>query len=510
MIFYIEIGIFIYQKMTLLDIMFLDINNNKNRGNVMSKIISIIITFLNRINKFIWKIIIFLSKFIKVDEIKHLDDKPEDVKYRLFHVDEPAIVEPFVKIEHKDYKQLIKDNNIKPVKRRNGKEITIDVHCPCCGAPKEYLYDNTGKQNQFQCKACSYIFSTNPNKEKDVILKCPHCRHILDHRVSREDFNVYFCRNDKCPYYLKNKASLNTHDRRLYKENPTLIKLRYVYRKFNINFPTLQKDYREFIQSPIDLSRAYSSQYIIGLCLTYHVNYGLSYRQTTSILQDVHEVSISYKTVENYCKAASSIVHPLLEFYPYELSDTIAADETYIKILGKTNYIFFWFDAIKKIVTSYRVYEKRDALSSIKAAYSTLIKYDKLPDSLKVISDGNPIYNVAVEYWSQNGLPFQLYQVIGLTNQDDTSKEYRSQKQIIERFNRTLKYYYRPKGGFTSLDHANSYMVLFATYNNFLRPNKALDWKTPVQLDELTGISNMPNKWIELLNLGYKYSDIYC
>ena len=32
--------------------------------------------------------------------------------------------------------------------------------------------------------------------------------------------------------------------------------------------------------------------------------------------------------------------HPLLEFYPYELSDTIAADETYIKILGKTNYIF--------------------------------------------------------------------------------------------------------------------------------------------------------------------------
>ena len=52
-------------------------------------------------------------------------------------------------------------------------------------------------------------------------------------------------------------------------------------------------------------------------------------------------------------------------------------------------------------------------------------------------------------------------------------------------------------------------MVLFATYNNFLRPNKALKWKTPVELDELNGISNMPNKWIELLNLGYKYSDIY-
>ena len=476
----------------------------------MSKIISHIILFLNKINKIIWNFIIFLSKFVKIDEIKYLSDKPKDVKYRLFHVDEPAIVEPFVKIEHKDYKQLIKDNNIKPIKRRNAKEITIDVKCPCCGAPKDYLYDNTGKQNQFECKVCSFIFSTNPNKEKDVILKCPHCKHQLFLFHHREDFDVFKCQNDKCPYYLKNKYSLNAHDKKLYKEHPEKIKLRYIYRKFYIDFPSLQKDYREFIQSPIDLSKAYSSQYIIGLCLTYHVNYGLSYRQTASILQDIHEVYISYKTGENYCKAASSVVHPLLEFYPYILSDTIAADETYISVLGKTAYIFFWFDVIKKIVTSYRVFAKRDSLSSIKAAYSTLIKYDSLPQSLKVISDGNPIYNVAVEYWKEHGMPFKLYQVIGLTNQDDISKEYRSDKQIIERFNRTLKYYYRPKGGFSSLDNANSYMVLFSTYNNFLRPNKALNWHTPVELDELKSISNMPNKWIELLNLGYKYSDIYC
>lgn len=318
------------------------------------------------------------------------------------------------------------------------------------------------------------------------------------------------CQNNNCPFYLKNKSSLNIHDKKLYKEHPEKIKLRYIYRKFNIDFPTLQKDYRDFIQSPIDLSKAYSSRYVIGLCLSYHVNYGLSYRQTASILKDIHEVSISYKTVENYCKAASSVIHPLLEFYPYDLSDTIAADETYIKVLGKTNYIFFWFDAIKKVVTSYRVFAKRDSLSAIKAAYSTLAKYDTLPESLKAISDGNPIYNVAVQYWKERGFPFKLYQVIGLTNQDDISKEYRSEKQIIERFNRTLKYYYRPKGGFSSLDNANSYMVLFATYNNFLRPNKALNWHTPVELDELKSISNMPNKWIELLNLGYKYSDIYC
>lgn len=40
---------------------------------------------------------------------------------------------------------------------------------------------------------------------------------------------------------------------------------------------------------------------------------------------------------------------------------------------------------------------------------------------------------------------------IGLTNQDNTSHEYRSQNQIIEQFNRTLKFtYLSPKGKFAN------------------------------------------------------------
>ena len=57
----------------------------------MTKIISLIINFLNRINKNIWK-------FIKIDEINHLGNKPDDIKYRLFNVDELAITGPFVEI----------------------------------------------------------------------------------------------------------------------------------------------------------------------------------------------------------------------------------------------------------------------------------------------------------------------------------------------------------------------------------------------------------------------------
>ena len=100
---------------------------------------------------------------------------------------------------------------------------------------------------------------------------------------------------------------------------------------------------------------------------------------------------------------------------------------------------------------------------------------------------------------------FELHQVIGLSNIDETSKEYRSQKQIIERLNRTLKYHYRPKGGFGSLEDANNYMVLFATCFNFLRLHASLKYKVPVEIPEIQSLTNMPAKWLKLINLSSNY-----
>jgi len=52
-------------------------------------------------------------------------------------------------------------------------------------------------------------------------------------------------------------------------------------------------------------------------------------------------------------------------------------------------------------------------------------------------------------------------------------------------------------------------MVLFATYNNFLRPNSALDWKVPAEIPEIDRATCMPNKWIELLKVATKYAESY-
>ena len=74
--------------MTNTSIMILEQFNYRNEVSVMSKIITFFIKILNRINKIIWKICIFLSSLIPVEEIDKLNDKPTNERYRHFKVDE--------------------------------------------------------------------------------------------------------------------------------------------------------------------------------------------------------------------------------------------------------------------------------------------------------------------------------------------------------------------------------------------------------------------------------------
>ena len=467
----------------------------------MSNIISFILVLIKYLNKFIFKFQTFLvNKYMKNDPSKN----PTSERYRKLQLNGMPIIEQKQLYDHKVLLSRYLDAHgkpLKPVNRRSKFKPSEDTFCPVCSAPHEYIYDNSGGRGQLACKVCKSTFYPGKDYIEKLVLKCPHCQKNLQKKRDRKQFFVYSCTNKCCPFYVKNLTCMSDEQKLDFEKHPYKYKLHYYYRVFDFDMKSLKKDPDK--PSAVDISRIRNSKYILGLVLTYHINYGLSTRQTSSVIWDVHRVSISHQTVANYASAAARIIKPFVDNYPYDLSECLAivGDETYIKVLGKNHYVFFIMDGIKKILTSYSVFKNRDGIAAIKAIYETLSKFKKIPANLTMIFDGNPIYILAKHFFAQYNINFDIKQVIGLKNKDETSKEYRWLKQITERLNRTFKGVYRGTNGFNSFKGANDFTALFAGFFNFLRRHTALKYNVPVSIPQVAAMPDMPSKWLKLLNL---------
>lgn len=160
---------------------------------------------------------------------------------------------------------------------------------------------------------------------------------------------------------------------------------------------------------------------------------------------------------------------------------------------------------MKKIILSYPVSPNRDTLSAIKALDNVLTKLPEIPDDLTFVVDGNPIYLLAQHFFASQGIHFDVHQVIGLTNEDEVSREYRPMKQIIERLNRTFKGNYRFTHGFGASHGSVTFVTLFVTFFNFLRPHGALEGKVPVVIPELSQLPHMPARWTKLIEMAQTF-----
>ena len=429
----------------------------------------------------------------KTTSSKH---KPSGVGYASFKRDEP----PIVKENH--YKQLsfedilassVKD--IKPVRRQ--KPFSYKGLCLNCGAPNDYVYKHS--KIQFKCKACEQTFTLKKTYHEEITHHCPHCEYKLYLHHDRSHYDVLVCQNKTCPFYLRNKKLLKEDQANHLLINSKQFKLRYHFRLFDFNMTSLKDNIHLSINPKVDLDKIHHSKYTLGLALTYYINYGLSSRKTSQILKEIHGIKLSHQSIVNYAEAVAALTESLNVLYPYQLSNTVTFDETYIKVMGKSNYVFFGSDTLKKIITSYRIFSTRDTLNAVITLYETFNKFPKLPSDLNVVTDGNPIYNAAQVFFKLNDINFDLYQVIGVKNKDATSKKWRSFKQAEERLNRTYKYNYHGTNGYGSLRNANVYMSLFVTFYNFLRRHSSLDYRRPIELDVLNDNDLMPNQWIKLM-----------
>lgn len=466
----------------------------------MSSIITYLLLYNQYLIKTIYQLLVFISKHIPLKQMSFDDSRSP--KYQKFKVDKLPKIVRFEKMDYKlilgYYKQRY-NINIKPVRRRNGRSISDKITCPKCGAPSQYLYDNNGDRGQYRCKICNENFNEKNYVTNPITLICPYCTHTLSPKKDRKHFRVHKCTNSKCSYYLNNlkalPSDLKDSDRYKYK-------LHYIYREFTINF--FKMDLHELPKRATGFSFKKFNPHIMGLCLTYHVNLKLSTRQTANALREIHGINISHATIANYAMTAAAVIKPFVDTYDYKPTNTLSADETYIKVKGIKHYVWFVMDACKKSILGYQVSDNRAVGPCILAMRMAFEKFEKFPGNLlKFIADGYSAYPLAKQQFEiEEDKIFDITQVIGLTNDDPVSTEYRWVKQVVERLNRTFKSSYRVTCGYGTEDGALYGVTLWVAYYNFLRPHPYTKWRPLNEINELSQASNMPAKWQLLISLG--------
>jgi transposase-like protein/uncharacterized protein YbaR (Trm112 family) len=463
-----------------------------------------IITYLFLYNQYLLKIIsqliLFIAKYIPLKQWAFEDSHSS--KYQKFKVDKLPKIIRFEKVDYQlllAYYKYKYNKSVRPINRRNGKSISKHIICPKCGAPHEYIYDNNGNKGQFQCKVCGQTFHKSNHVTKPLVLVCPYCGHALQPIKDRKHFTIHKCINDKCLYYLKNYTKLPKDISNIEKSK---YKLRYIYREFSVDF--FKMDLHELPSRSINFKYKKFNAHIMGLCLTYHVNLKLSTRQTKHALEEIHGIKISHTMVSNYAMTAAAVIKPFVDTFDYKPSNILSADETYIKVKGIRHYVWIVMDACKKSILGYQVSDTRAVGPCILAMRMAFEKFKTFPNkALKFIADGYSAYPLASQQCMlNNGWDFDVKQVIGLTNDDAVSKEFRWIKQVVERLNRTFKSSYRVTCGYGSEDGALYGVSLWVAYYNFLRPHPYNYWRPLNELEQLNKAGNMPAKWQMLILLG--------
>ena len=450
-------------------------------------------------------LIMILCRYVPLRQWAH--DDSHSPKYQKFKTDELPKILPYN--QDWTYKDLIPywqkryGKTVKPISRRSDAGIPEECSCPRCQAPSIYLYKNNGSKGQLLCKVCDARFSPEEgNRFSSLNLRCPHCGHSLVHKKDRKHFVIHKCINPQCPYYLHNLKKVDKKD--LAEEHgKNKYKLHYIYREFLVDF--FRMDLNSLPKNASSLKFSRFDSHVMSLCLTLHVNLSLSLRKTSQALKDLYNISISHQQIANYCKAATVCIKPFVDNYDYGAGSTFTADETYIKIRGVKAYIWFILDAAKRSIIGYQVSDNRGVGPCILAMRMAFRHFKELPKNFRFIADGYSAYPLAAQQFFRefgDRFKFSITQVIGLTNDDEVSKEFRPFKQMIERLNRTYKASYRPTNGFDNIDGANYDLALWVAYYNFLRPHKHNGYKVLNEVEMLQGAGNMPGKWQLLIFLG--------
>ena len=397
---------------------------------------------------------------------------------------------------------------LEPVNSRKAESKVPDIiSCPFCEAPHQYIYFNDGKKrSQLKCKVCGNTFQLykhHRENRKNSKYYCPYCGYALYKWKQKEKITIYKCGNKKCDCKQQNLKKLNASERLIQKMTPTHFTINYIYREYHLTLDDQDIEHSQPAKTrkTVNLFRIHNSPHMLGLILSFYVSYALSSRKTALMLRQVFKLDVSYQTVLNYAKAAAYYCHRFNLTHKGPIDDISAGDETYIRVKGKNNYIFFFISSKNRAITAYHFSHTRDPLAAI-AAIKEAVRTAKNHQPITIITDGNPSYVAALHFLNQERKSkIKHIKVIGLENLDKESTEYREFKQIIERLNRTYKQHVRPSAGFSSDNGAIALTTLFVTHYNFLRPHSSLNFKPPIRIHQLDRIDTIQARWVNILKM---------
>lgn len=466
-------------------------------------IILYLLKTIQQLNQTIGWLLNFICRYIPLRQWEFEDS--HSPKYQKLKIDRLPVIKPFIK---QDWQFLLRyyewkyHKVVRPVQRRNGRYVPETVICPVCGAPHQYIYDNNGGKGEYLCKVCGQTFMSGSHASKPMSLLCPHCGRSLVPVKDRKHFVVHKCISPKCPYYLNNLKKVDKAD--LDDEyGKSKYKLHYIYREFAVDF--FEMDLSSLPKNASSLKFRRHDAHVMSLCLTLHVNLQLSLRKTSQALLDLYNISISHQQISNYCKTAAICIKPFVDNYDYNTGTEFVADETYIRWRKVKGYVWLIMDAAKRSIIGYQVSDNRGVGPCIMAMRMAFRHLKKIPDDFRFIADGYSAYPLAAQQFFRRfgeKFRFDITRVIGLSNDDAVSTQFRSYKQLIERLNRTYKESYRPTNGFGSIDGANYDLALWVAYYNFLRPHRYFGNRILNRVPELENAENMPGKWQLLILLG--------
>ena len=315
--------------------------------------------------------------------------------------------------------------------------------CPRCNSKKLYKYgkDKLGNQ-KYQCPICKHQFAPDAHKKERSrkYPSCPKCGKSAFLHHDYDDYSNYRCSDKKCNHSF-------------FQVKPT------------IKLPPSMSN----IIGKDNFKRMRHSIHLVITALTLFYIGGTSFRKITIMLEMLYNIKVSHVTISDWCKKFAPIFHskmltlmPAMNFD----SDEWHADETVVKILGKKYYIWFIIDSETRFVLGFHLSPHRDSPQAF-SLFNSVKQYGK-PNA--IVTDRYSAYKVPTK--SIFGVPH----IRVASFKDDISNN------VIEAFNKQFKYWYKTRYGFNSFESANSMIMMFVFFYNFIRPHSSLLGLTPAHV----------------------------